>query len=89
MAFFIMLVCWAFSFPSYAMQTEADISDHQQRNVSISRSQDPDEMMRRFKQAIPLAELQRLQEKARRALEEIELRKQQRIDEAVKRVLAY
>ena len=68
-AFLIISGCWIYSFSIYAMETDSDTA-HQQRQITVSvhKSQDPDEMLRRFKQATPAAELQKLQAMAKKSL---------------------
>ncbi|MBS0186323.1 MAG: hypothetical protein JSS34_08425 [Proteobacteria bacterium] len=88
--FLIISGCWIYSFSTCAMETDVDAAHQQrQRTVPVRKSQDPDEMLRRFKQATPTAELQRLQAMAKKILEDEERQKEERITAAVTRIGAY
>ncbi|MBS0186403.1 MAG: hypothetical protein JSS34_08855 [Proteobacteria bacterium] len=89
-AFLIMAGCWGYSFSTYARETYVDAA-HQQRQRSgpVRKSQDPDEMLRRFKQATPAAELQKLQAMAKKILEDEKRQQEERITTAVNRIVAY
>ena len=89
-AFLIMSGCWVYSFSACAMETDVDAAHQQfQRTVPVRKSQDPEEMLRRFKQATPAAELQRLQAMAKKILEDEKRQQEERITAAVSRVVAY
>ena len=89
-AFLIMSGCWIYSFSTYAIETDVDTAHQQhQRTVSVRNSQDPDEMLRRFKQVTPAAELRKLQAMARKILEDEKRQQEERITAAVSRIGAY
>ena len=89
-AFLIISSFWIYSFSTYAMETDVDAAHQQcQRIVPVRKSQDPDEMLRRFKQATPAAELRKLQAMAKKILEDEKRQQEERITAAVNRIVAY
>jgi hypothetical protein len=66
----ISLIFLACTFSSYGMEKDQDhTSRSPQKPVSSYKRQDPDEMMRRFKELTPPDELQRIREVAHRIAE--------------------
>lgn len=86
---FITTICSLYSLCTYGMSSEADADQQRQRSASTFKRQDPDEMMRRFKQLTPPDELQRLQAKAREILERAQRAEEERTTAAVSRIVAH